>query len=153
AASDHRNITVEVSNSPEGVRTKSWAISPAAEAALIRLIADVFERHDLGPVRRGITSGLGVHSDYVPTECPGPWIKGRLPSIISRANQILSGTTISEEEEDIMAMDEEKLAKLVNDQTRAAIISVLQDPARYTEYTDEHGDGKRDTRSLVDIIF
>ena len=50
-------------------------------------------------------------------------------------------------------MDENKLAKLINDQTRAALISVLQDPARYTEYNDEHGDGKRDRRSIVDILF
>src|SRR5699024_1445919 len=121
AASDHRNITVEVSNSPEGVRTKSWAISPAAETALIRLIADVFKRHGLGPIRRGVSSGLGVHSDYVPTVCPGPWIKGRLPSIISRGNQILSGSTIPKEE-GILDMDEDKLAKLINDQSRAAMI-------------------------------
>lgn len=153
AASDHRNITVEVSNSPEGVRTKSWAISPAAEAALIRLIADVFKRHDLGPIRRGVSSGLGVHSDYVPTVCPGPWIKGRLPYIISQGNQILSGsTTIIPQEEGILDMDEAKLAKLINDQSRAAMISVLQDSARYTEYADEHGDG-RNTRSIIDVLF
>ena len=50
-------------------------------------------------------------------------------------------------------MDEAKLAKIISDQTRAAMISVLQDPARYTEYTDEHRDGKRDTRSIVDVLF
>lgn len=153
AASDHRNITVEVSNSPEGVRTKSWAISTAAETALIRLIADVFKRHGLGPIRRGTSSGLGVHRDFVSTSCPGPWIMERLPSIISRGNQILSGSTTIPKEEGILDMDEVKLAKLINDQSRAAMISVLQDPARYTEYTDEHGDGKRDARSIVDILF
>lgn len=85
AESDHRNITVEVSNSPEGVRTGSWAISAAAEAALSALIGDVFKRYKLGPVKRGTVGGVAVHQDFVPTQCPGPYIMGRLDSIISAA--------------------------------------------------------------------
>lgn len=165
AASDHRNITVEVSNSPEGVRNKTWAISDAARNSLEKLIADVFRRHNLGRVRRGKTAGVAVHQDFVGTSCPGPWVMNRLGSIIANAERIRSGGTITPpkpatpstptapKEEGILDMDENKLAKLINDQTRAAVISVLQDPARYTEYTDEHRDGKRDTRSLVDILF
>ena len=165
AASDHRNITVEVSNSPEGVRNKTWAISDAARNSLEKLIADVFRRHNLGRVRRGKTAGVAVHQDFVGTSCPGPWVMARLGSIIANAERIRSGGTIAPpkpatptaptapKKEGILDMDEAKLAKLINDQTRAAVISVLQDPARYTEYTDEHRDGKRDTRSLVDILF
>ena len=93
AASDHRNITVEVSNSPEGVRTKSWAISPAARLSLEKLIGDVFKRHSLGTVRRGKTSGVAIHKDFVPTSCPGPWISSRLASIIANAEQFRVGGT------------------------------------------------------------
>ena len=72
AESDHRNITVEVSNSPEGVRNKTWAISPAARLSLEKLIGDVFRRHNLGAVRRGKMAGVAVHRDFVPsTACPG----------------------------------------------------------------------------------
>lgn len=88
ANADHRNITVEVSNSPEGVRTGSWAISAAALEALTKLIADVYKRHGLGKVKRGSRKGVGVHRDWVPTACPGPYIMKKLPSIIKAANEL-----------------------------------------------------------------
>ena len=105
AQADHRNITVEISNSPEGVRNGTWAISGAALNALIRLIADVWQRYGLGLVQRSATHGLGVHQDWVPTSCPGPYIMGNLGHIINAANQIISGVAPEpepkEEEEDM----------------------------------------------------
>src|SRR5690625_680988 len=91
AASDHRNITVEVSNSPEGVRTGTWAISPAARDALERLIGDVFKRHGLGKVKRGKNKGVAVHRDFVPTSCPGPYIMANLNTIIKNAEKHRTG--------------------------------------------------------------
>lgn len=91
AQSDHRNITVEVSNSPEGVRNGTWAISTAAYNALVALIADVFKRHNLGSVRRGTHGGVAVHQDFVPTACPGPYIMSHLGSIIAQAESVRNG--------------------------------------------------------------
>lgn len=91
AASDHRNITVEVSNSPEGIRNKTYAISPAAMRSLIALIGDVFKRHGLGVVKRGKTSGVAVHRDFVPTSCPGPYIMKNLGHIIAEAEKARKG--------------------------------------------------------------
>lgn len=91
AQADMRNITIEISNSPAGVASKSWAISDAARNALVRLIADIYQRYDLGTVKRGAARGVGVHSDWVPTECPGDYIRDQLPSIIREANQINQG--------------------------------------------------------------
>lgn len=85
AQSDHRNITVEVSNSPEGVKNETWAISAAAYKSLINLIGDVFKRYNLGPVKRAITGGVAVHRDFVPTACPGPYIMSHLGDIIKQA--------------------------------------------------------------------
>lgn len=93
AASDHRNITVEVSNSPEGVRNGTWAVSDAAMESLSALIGDVFKRHNLGPVRRATYDGVAVHQDFVPTLCPGPYIMGHLGSIISAAEAARTGVT------------------------------------------------------------
>ena len=87
AQSDHRNITVEVSNSPEGVRNGTWAISNAAYQSLIKLIGDVFKRHGLGAVRRGTGAGVAVHQDFVPTACPGPYIMSHLGTIIAEAEK------------------------------------------------------------------
>lgn len=91
AAADHRNITVEVSNSPEGVRNGTWAISDAAWNALVRLVADVWKRYGLGLVTRGAERGLGVHQDWVPTACPGPYIMGRLGDLVAQANAVNQG--------------------------------------------------------------
>lgn len=93
ARSDHRNITMEISNSPAGVRSGTWAISDAAMNAVIRLVADIFRRHNLGPVRRGTESGVGVHRDFVATSCPGPYIMANLSRIIASAESIRSGAT------------------------------------------------------------
>ncbi|WP_427870532.1 peptidoglycan recognition protein family protein [Leucobacter luti] len=105
AQADHRNITVEISNSPEGVRSGSWAISNAARAALVALIADVYRRYGLGTVRRSPTSGVGVHQDWVPTACPGPYVMAELPSIIAEANAKANhagGTPTNDEGEEDM---------------------------------------------------
>lgn len=87
AAADHRNITIEVSNSPEGVRNGTWAISAAALKALIMLIGDIYKRHGLGKVTRGAGRGVGVHQDWVPTSCPGPYIMANLGTIITEAEK------------------------------------------------------------------
>lgn len=106
ANADHRNITVEVSNSPEGVQSGTWAISDVAMKSLIELIADVFRRYGLGPVTRGANRGVGVHQDWVPTACPGPYIMENLPHIIVAAEALRSGGSSSggdaeEEDEDM----------------------------------------------------
>lgn len=93
AAADHRNITFEISNSPEGVRNGTWAISAEAWAAVVSLIADIYTRYELGPVERGPSRGVGVHQDWVPTSCPGPYIMGHLGSIISEAEAIRTGVS------------------------------------------------------------
>ena len=95
AAADHRNITVEVSNTPEGVANKTWEISDAALEALAKLIADVYRRYGLGPVARGAERGVGIHSDWVPTECPGPYMRDHLGAVIARAEALRTGTTAS----------------------------------------------------------
>lgn len=92
ADSDHRNITVEVSNSPEGVRNGTWAISDAAWKALTNLIGDVFRRHGLGQVKRGLYSGVAVHKDFVPTACPGSYIMANLNRIIAEAEKYRSSS-------------------------------------------------------------
>lgn len=94
AQSDHRNITAEVSNSPEGVSSGSWAISAAAEKSLSKLIGDVHARHRLGAVVRGKNGGVGVHQDFVSTACPGPYVMGNLGRIIANAEAARTGGTV-----------------------------------------------------------
>ena len=104
AESDHRNITVEVSNSPEGVRSGTWAISAAARKALEMLIGDVFKRYNLGPVKRALVGGVAVHQDFVPTACPGPYIIANLGGIIKNA-EAYRNPKKEEKEVDPMPLD------------------------------------------------
>lgn len=88
ALSDFRNITAEVSNTPDGVKNETWKISDAALKSLIALIADVHERHGMGAVTRSKSRSVAVHQDFVPTACPGPHIMGNLNMIIAEAEKI-----------------------------------------------------------------
>ena len=98
AASDHRNVTAEVSNSPAGVKNGTWAISPAAQASLERLIGDVFKRHGLGKVKRGTRSGVAVHRDFQSTSCPGPYVMANLSTIIKNAEKHRTATATAPKE-------------------------------------------------------
>ena len=96
ARADHRSITLEISNSPEGVRNGTWAISPAAKTAVEKLTGDIFKRFKLGRVIRSAAAGVCFHSDFVPTECPGGWIRGNIGSIIDNAERYRTGSSTPE---------------------------------------------------------
>lgn len=106
AQADHRFITFEISNSGRG---GNWPISDKALWAVIRLIADIFKRHNLGRVTRGSLSGLAVHRDFVATECPGGYVMSKLDFIIKEANKInyggLSVSDVKEIKKHIDAME------------------------------------------------
>ena len=59
----------------------------------------------------------------------------------------------TESEEDIMAgISRDDLTAIIRAEVKAALISVLEDKGRYTEYVDEDAKG-RNTRSIVDVIY
>lgn len=69
---DDRAITIEVANSETG---GDWPISQAAYASLIRLCADICNRHGIYPYYDGTPSAtLTEHCMFVATNCPGPTI-------------------------------------------------------------------------------
>lgn len=147
AESDHRNITVEVSNSPEGVRNKTWAISDAAKSALERLIGDVFKRHNLGPVHRGLVGGVAVHRDFVATECPGGYIMNNLGSIIYNAEQyrLSGGAPVPPSDQ-----WEETMKDFKGKSSRKAKQTIVGDgAAQYVTFLDSHSDSKWGDRTIA----
>ena len=59
----------------------------------------------------------------------------------------------NQSEEDIMAgISKDDLTAIIRAEVKAALIGVLEDKGRYTEYVDEDGKG-RNTRSIVDVIY
>ena len=87
---DASSITVEIQNT---TMAPNWQVSEESINALIELIADIARRYGWGSVDRSRVRG---HREFAATECPGPFLYGRLEEIATRANALLkSGSHIS----------------------------------------------------------
>lgn len=84
---DERAITIEVSNDRNG----SSKITDASYNSLINLCADICKRYGFKLVYTGNKNGsLTRHDFYASTDCPGSYIKSKIPDIINKVNQKLS---------------------------------------------------------------
>ena len=87
---DAQSITVEIQNT---TLAPNWQVSEESINALIELIADIARRYGWGSVDRSRVRG---HREFAATECPGPFLYGRLEEIATRANALLkSGSRIA----------------------------------------------------------
>ena len=87
---DAQSITVEIQNT---TLAPNWQVSEESINALIELIADIARRYGWGSVDRSRVRG---HREFAATECPGPFLYGRLEEIATRANALLkSGSHIA----------------------------------------------------------
>ncbi len=87
---DNRAVTIEVSNDKIG---DDWHVSEASICALVELCADICRRNNIEKLEfTGDTNGnLTIHSMFSDkTECPGPYLKSRLPDIAEAVNRKLS---------------------------------------------------------------
>ncbi len=93
AAADRRSVTIEVANSSTG---GEWPVSDASWNALIELCVDICRRNGIPKlVWTGGTDGnLTTHDMYAATNCPGPYLKSRMPQLADEVNKRL-GVTIS----------------------------------------------------------
>ena len=83
--SNCKSVTIETSNSSVG---GNWPVSDKVLNKLIKLVADIAKRNNLGTLVKG--KNLVWHSMYVSTTCPGPYLLSKLDYIISEANKINS---------------------------------------------------------------
>lgn len=86
---DYQAITIEVANctgAPE------WRISDKAMESLINLCVDICQRNGIPKLNyTGDKSGnLTMHCWFVPTECPGPYLKSKFPYIAQEVNKRLA---------------------------------------------------------------
>ena len=81
--SNCESITIETANDQIG---GDWHVSDTALNSLIRLVADIAKRHNLGVLKRGVN--LTWHSMFVATTCPGPYLMSKIDYIIQEANKI-----------------------------------------------------------------
>lgn len=89
-ANDNQAVTIELSNSYAG---GSWPVSDKVIARCIDLCADICRRNGLAKlVYTGDTSGnLTRHDMFASTNCPGPYLAGKLPYIVAEVNKRLTG--------------------------------------------------------------
>ena len=76
-------VTIENSNSSSG---GNWPVSDKVLNSLIKLVADIAKRNNLGTLVPG--KNLTWHSMYVQTACPGDYLKSKMQYIADEANKI-----------------------------------------------------------------
>ena len=88
-ANDCQAITIEVANSSTG---GDWPISDASWNALVKLCVDICRRHGFRLEYDGTPNGsLTRHDMFANTNCPGPYLKSRLPELARVVNAKLDG--------------------------------------------------------------
>lgn len=99
-ANDHRAVTIEVASDA----THPYAVTDAAYAALIKLVADICQRNGIKKlvwstnkadrVNHANGCNMTVHRDYAAKACPGDYLYERHGAIAAAVNELLgSGTT------------------------------------------------------------
>ena len=86
-SSNQRTVSIETSNSALG---GEWPVSDASLKSLIKLIADIAKRNNLGKLTLG--KNLFYHSMLSATQCPGNYLRGKAQYIIDEANKIISAS-------------------------------------------------------------
>lgn len=88
---DSQAVTIEVANDEIG---GEWHVSDTAYERLIELCADICRRNGIEELRYtgDETGNLTLHSMfYSGTECPGPYLTGRMDEIAAEVNRRLDG--------------------------------------------------------------
>lgn len=109
--SNCESVTIETSNDEVG---GNWHVSDKSLESLIKLIADIAIRNNLGTLVKGenLTWHQLVADKKYPTACPGPYLISKLDYIIEKANEIINPP--KEEETKFEIGDKVKPLKLVN---------------------------------------
>lgn len=88
--SNCKSVTIETSNSSTGGQ---WLVSDKALNSLIRLVADIAKRNNLGTLVKG--KNVTWHSMFTSTTCPGAYLLSKMDYIVSEANKINNPPSIT----------------------------------------------------------
>lgn len=86
--SNCKSVTIETSNNKTG---GDWTVSDEVLSSLIKLIADIFKRNNLGKAVKG--KNITWHSMYMSTACCGNYLRSKMDYIVDEVNKILDGET------------------------------------------------------------
>ena len=83
--SNCKSVTIETSDNDN-----SWYVNDTTMKSLIKLVADIAKRNNLGKLVKG--KNLTWHSMFTETECPGAYLLSKLDYICDEANKINNET-------------------------------------------------------------
>ena len=86
--SNCKSVTIETSNNKTG---GDWTVSDKVLNSLIKLVADILKRNNLGKAVKG--KNITWHSMYAATACPGNYLRSKMDYIVDEVNKILEGGT------------------------------------------------------------
>lgn len=123
---DHRAVTIEVACET----THPYKVTDAAYKSLIKLVADIAKRNNLGELKWKADKSLVGHPDkqnmtvhrwFKAKACPGDYLYGRMSDICSKAN------AINKEEADMTRAETESLIKqMVPDLVKQTYLQIKQ---------------------------
>lgn len=87
--SNCRAVTIEVANN---INAYPWSVSDKSLQSLIKLVADIAKRNNLGTLVKG--KNLTWHRMYANTDCPGDYLLSKMDYIVSEANKIINQTEV-----------------------------------------------------------
>ena len=98
---NYKAVTIETSNSEA---SGNYPVSDEVLSALIRLVADIAKRNNLGTLVKG--KNLTWHSLFFQTSCPGEYLLSKIDYIVEEANKI-NATTVPEPSAPVIPTPEE----------------------------------------------
>lgn len=87
--SNCKSVTIETSDNDN-----SWYVNDITLNALIKLVADIAKRRNLGKLVPG--KNLTWHSMFTSTDCPGDYLRSKMQYIADEANKINNESTSNE---------------------------------------------------------
>lgn len=96
--SNCKSITIEISDNDN-----SWYVNDITLNAVIKLVADIAKRRDLGTLVPG--KNLTWHSMFINTTCPGDYLRSKMQYIADEANKINSEEPIKEKTTEELARE------------------------------------------------
>lgn len=86
--SNCKSVTIETSDNDN-----SWYVNDITLNSLIKLVADIAKRNNLGTLVPG--KNLTWHSMFTSTTCPGDYLRSKMQYIADEANKINCGSSVS----------------------------------------------------------
>ena len=85
--SNCKSVTIETSDNDN-----SWYVNDTTLNSLIKLVADIAKRNNLGTLVPG--KSLTWHSMFTSTTCPGDYLRSKMQYIADEANKINCGSSV-----------------------------------------------------------